>query len=367
MALIDQLESSREESEFPQIIIAPFETLHTWHERDGNILALHDLLIDPDFGMVATGQAAGFPATAFWQDQSDGVQIAIPAQRSLRVMLYNRSWAKELGFRNPPDSLEAWKEQACAASKQLATDSIGANDGTGGWLIDTDGLTIYAWLRSFGLQNAYDVQNGSYVFNQQESQEAFDFLKEVFEQGCSWFGRNPLPYEYFALRNALFISIDLSNLQEQVKVNDRLDVEDEWMILPYPGLEKPITIISGFSYGILKSDAAKDLASWLFIRWMSQPDVQARLLLTGGGIPLSPASLSIAGDAMPAYSQWQAAFAYIPLTEPPPITGTWQEARFILGDAANYALQSNVSQERIPEILAELDATIIEVLDYKGY
>ena len=367
MALADRLESALDGVETPQIIVAPSDTLHAWHERDGIILTLDDFVMDAQYGMVTTGQSAGFPAVAWWQDQSNGVQIAIPAQRGLHVMLYNRTWAKELGFFNSPDSKETWREQACAAAEALATDSIGANDGTGGWLVNTDGVTVYAWLRVFDLQNAYDSQNDSFSFEQIESNQAFTFLKEMADEGCAWIGRNPLPYEYFASRNALFISIDLTDLEAQVEINKRLGVADEWLILPYPGTEKPVTIISGLSYGILESNPQKELASWLFVRWMSLPDAQARLLLAGGGVPLSPGAMEIAGEALPAYSQWQTALSFIPLTEPPPITGAWQEARYILGDAAWYALQSNVSIERIPEILGELDATISEVLEYKGY
>jgi multiple sugar transport system substrate-binding protein len=367
MALADRLESALDEGGTPQIVVAPSETLHSWYERDGIILTLDDFVMDAAYGMVTTGQSAGFPASAWWQDQSNGIQIAIPAQRGLRVMLYNHTWAKELGFDNPPDSLKTWREQACAAAKALATDSIGANDGTGGWLVNTNGVTVYAWLRVFDLQNAYDPQNHSFSFEQTESNQAFTFLKEMVDEGCAWIGRNPLPYEYFASRNALFISIDLSDLEAQVETNKRLGVADEWLILPYPGTEKPVTIISGLSYGILESNPQKELASWLFVRWMSLPDAQARLLLAGGGVPLSPGAMEIAGEALPAYSLWETALSFVPLTEPPPITGAWQEARYILGDAAWYALQSNVSIERIPEILGELDATISEVLEYKGY
>jgi ABC-type glycerol-3-phosphate transport system substrate-binding protein len=57
--------------------------------------------MDPLYGL-SPADLADFPAVIWNQDDVDGKRFGVPAQRTARFLLYNQSWARELGFDSPP-------------------------------------------------------------------------------------------------------------------------------------------------------------------------------------------------------------------------------------------------------------------------
>ncbi len=362
MALVQEVDQAISSGEaLPQVVAAPSEHLLTWLERDEIILPLDELVAHPQWGLSEQQHAE--IALVFWlQDQSLDRQAGIPAQRSAQVLVYNRSWASELGFDAPPQTIEEFRDQACAASEALLNDRDRDNDGMGGWILDTDGLTIYSWLKSFEIESVVQGEPPEFVFNQPQAQQALTYLRVLLDSGCAWIARNPTPQDYFANRQALIYSANLLDLPIQVSAQARAGSPDEWTILPYPGHPRPTLVVSGISYGVLRSTPAAELAGWLFIRWMSSAENQARLLAAGGGLPVSVSAASLASDDMAQIPQWAGAAAWIPFAQPAPQAAGWRVARFVLEDAAWQAMQSYIPPEQIQNILAELDETVAEVL-----
>lgn len=362
MALVQEVDRSAAGGEvLPQVVAAPSEHLLTWLERDQIILPLDSLVSDPVWGLDEKQRAE--IALVFWlQDQSHDRQAGIPVQRSAQVLVYNQTWARELGFSTPPQTTETFREQACAAAQALRSDRDPGNDGMGGWILDTDGLTVYSWLKSFELESVVQGDPPVFVFNQPPALQALTYLRGLMDDGCAWIARDPAPYNYFANRQALFYSASLLDLPLQVSAQVRAASQDEWTLLPFPGHPRPTLVVSGLSYGVLRSSETAELAGWLFVRWMSLAENQARILTAGGGLPVSVSAASLAAKDMNKIPQWASVNAWIPIAQPAPQSSGWRVARHVLEDAARQAMQSYISPEQFTEILAELDATIAEVL-----
>ena len=364
-ALANQVEDGPFDAEYPQVVVAPSEHLLWWLENGNLVRSLNDLIADPYFGL-SEQQRADFPL-AFWQqDQSGGSQVGIPAQRDVPVMFYNQTWATELGFTQPPLTVNDFKEQACAAAFANAHDRFAANDGTGGWLINTDGLVVYSWLRSFGLEDALSGEPLQFQFNQPATEAALTFVRSMVDESCAWFSRTTASNEYFANRQALLYTGHLSDLALQSKTNTRLKSTDSWTVLPFPDSDRPVTVASGLSYGILHSNPAAEAAGWLFVRWMSQPENSAQLLLAGGGLPVSTAAVELAQSQMAETPQWAPSLQWMPTVQSAPPVAGWRIARFVLQDAFWQALQSFTTVEDFPLILEQIDATILEVQAQQG-
>ncbi len=364
-ALANQIEDGPFDAEYPQVVVAPSEHLLWWLENGNLVRSLNDLIADPYFGL-SEQQRADFPL-AFWQqDQSGGSQVGIPAQRDVPVMFYNQTWATELGFTQPPLTVNDFKEQACAAAFANAHDRFAANDGTGGWLINTDGLVVYSWLRSFGLEDALSGEPLQFQFNQPATEAALTFVRSMVDESCAWFSRTTASNEYFTNRQALLYTGHLSDLALQSKTNARLKSADSWTVLPFPDSDRPVTVASGLSYGILHSNPAAEAAGWLFVRWMSQPENSAQLLLAGGGLPVSTAAVELAQSQMAETPQWAPSLQWMPTVQSAPPVAGWRIARFVLQDAFWQALQSFTTVEDFPLILEQIDATILEVQAQQG-
>ncbi|MCX8024518.1 MAG: extracellular solute-binding protein, partial [Thermanaerothrix sp.] len=191
--------------------------------------------------------------------------------------------------------------------------------------------------------------------------EAWSFLRDLVDEGCAWVGRDPAPYNYFAQRRALFYSGELLDLAAQRAAMQRNSSQDVWTVRPYPGKSKPLVLVSGLSYGILRSTPEQELATWLFIRWLQAPEQQAVLVRAGGGYPMGPSTVARLEDYRAVNPQWGEALTFIPIAQIPPNTPNWRQAQWVVQDAFAQALQSTTPRTALPDILTELDATLADV------
>jgi ABC-type glycerol-3-phosphate transport system substrate-binding protein len=366
MVLAQNISAQIGSAALPQVVIAPSDDLLLWHRQADLLLPLNDLVTDAQWGFTEQ-QRADFPLV-FWQlDQDDGIQIGIPMQRTTTAIYYNQTWAAELGFRSAPASTEEFQAQACAAAEANNNDASRDNNGTGGWIVDTNGDTIYAWTRAFGLTSPFKGDPLKLSLEQPATRKAFEYLRGLVDQGCAWTsGLTEADEDLFAERRALFFTADLRDLPQVSSAMQRAGSGDEWTILPFPGPDKPTVVVSGLSYGILAGSPENNLAAWIFIRWMNQTDRELKLLEAGGGLPVSTSAIQAADDYRTQYPQWGQAIQWMPYAAATPNSELWASARLVLGDAAWQALQSYLPADQIPAILSQLDDTIYEINAQSG-
>lgn len=339
------------------IIAAPMEQLALWQEKANVIINLDDYIQDPKWGFSQDEISNFYPV--FWdQGIYDSRRLGIPAYRDAQILFYNQSWAQDLGFTNPPQTSNAFEMQICAAAKDV---KLKSNDGTGGWIINTAPLSMLSWIRTFGGGNIQQFDNQEYSFNTPQTQEAFSFLKKIQDEDCAWNSRLASPYEYFSNRQALIYAGTLMDIPSQMNSDKKFETSDKWTIIPYPSNAQEASMISfGPSYAILVDGSERQLAAWLFIRWMSDPERQAEIAFATGTFPLGPASSEILKDLAKTSSKWEAINPS--LLEAAPGSPSWTIVRSVLSDAAWQTFQSNTKSEDIPIYLETIDSTIQELI-----
>jgi multiple sugar transport system substrate-binding protein len=299
----------------------------------------------------------------FWNDNLVGGKLyGIPAQQSAAVLFYNATWAKELGFLSPPKTGEAFKLQTCAANALLRKDNDWQNDGLGGWIVSTDADTLFSWLNIFG---AVDLSTPIEKMNTTKVKTGFTYLFNLQASACAWSGRTPEPYDYFARREALAYSGTTQDIIPQSAAFTRNGAADEWQVIPYPGGEDSILLTNGLAYGVFKSDEQKELASWLFVRWMSQPVNQARLLQTSGSLPLGTKVLEYMTSFEKNYPLWQTSLALLPQAKSLPAQANGAIIRMVVEDAGTFLFKPEFTAEGIPDLLYQIDSTIKELSNRK--
>lgn len=353
--LQEQVETSLGTAQQPHVVAAPIEQLLTWRENARAVLALDDFIEDSQWGFTAQ-EAASFPRVFWQQDRLDERQLGIPAQRSTVVMFYNQSWARSLGFSAPPATLEEFRTQACAAAAQNGK-------GTGGWIVNTDPITLVSWMLAFQVNQPAKIGTPEYKFNNSAVNEMFLYLRQLYDDGCAWISRNPTPYEYFSDRQALFYTSWLQDIPVQARTNQRLESEDQWTVIPFPSKgQKPPVVASGPSFAVLVASPEEQLASWLLIKWLVQPENLARLVEADGAWPGTIAAVDLLTDFRDQYPQWNQSLGWIPLAEPAPRLPAWRIIRKIYQDVAWQIFRTDTKPEQIPTYLQQVDETIPEVL-----
>ncbi len=297
---------------------------------------------------------------AFWQQEEiNGKRWAVPLARSAHFLIYNSTWGRELGFAHPPKTAEQFRQQACAANAALRADADVRNDGYGGWMVDTHWQTAYTWLLAF---EGTVWENGIYHFDTTANRAALTFLKELYDEHCAWLPLDVAPAEGFARRLALIVSGDLSDLTEFEAALTRAQSKDEWTLIPYPGPRHTAVSTYGVSLAILRTAPARQLAAWLFLRWLFSPENQARWATESGFLPLRVAALNLLEEYRAAHPQWEAALEYTPSLQTTPPTASWRTLRYVLADGMTHIFRLNLPPEQIPTVLQEMQATSQELV-----
>ncbi|MGA2490961.1 MAG: extracellular solute-binding protein [Anaerolineales bacterium] len=353
-SLFDAVNTALDSDQPPDLVVALPEQTLAW-EANGAVVDLNPYLGDPQWGLPA-GDKADIPSIFLAQDNVNGKQLGLPAQRSAHFVFYNQTWAHELGFDNPPATAEDFRRQACAANASFLLDKDLTNDAKGGWVVDTDWQTTYSWLLAFGggVTHASD-----YDFHTDSNLAALQFIKGLSDSHCAW--PSETPYDSFASRTALFISGDLSELPAEMEAMTRLKNSDAWTVIPFPGSQGSVLVTYGPSYTVLKSTPAKDLAAWLFARWLLSPENQSQWVEETGLFPLRNSVLGMIQPYRQASPQWDAAVGYLSLAQDVPQLASWRKVRYVLEDGMDVLFLENLSVDKLPSVLDEMDSMAQEV------
>ncbi len=337
----------------PQAVLAPSAQLNGWL-GEGRLVDLNGYLSQPEVG-IGANQLKDYNPLYWQQDQTGEAQAGIPALRTAYGLIYNRAWAAELGFQNPPATPAEFKEQACAAAKVNNRSEYLDKRGTGGWLVDLSPEVALAWLEAFGAQVLPASPSEAFRFDRPEAEDALAFLHEMQAEGCLWLGKSPTPYDYFAGRYALFISGSLQDLAPVQKTLQNLENGDDWAFIAYPSQAgRAFVLAEGYSFGVYRGEPRAQLAAWLFVRWLSLPENQSRLEGVYPSLPVGVGRESLqAGDA--AEFPWT---HILPLEKqavrPAPSLPSWVVVRRPLADAY-WQVFNLAAPEQLKDILPELD------------
>ncbi len=360
-ALDAQLSDGVKKKSLPGVVAVPPENIAHLQQSSSTVVDLKPYYTDVQWGLSAQETSDFFPV--FWQEIGPGaVSYSFPALRTMPVLVYNQTWAKELGFSSPPIFPADFGAQSCAAAKANRLTYNPDLYGTGGWIVDTSSPVIYSWLAAGGgIPN--QLPQDALVLDNSTNQATFATLRKLFDDNCIWTSRNPTPFAYFAQRQALFYSATVDELPTQASNLAQQKSSDQWTVLAYPTdrTEQKIQTF-GTSFAVLKASPAQQLAGWLFIRWMTLPRIQARLAAAGSVLPVRISALDLMADYKNANPQWSQAAAWLDRAGTMPVQSWWRIEQRVLEDAAWQIFQPFTKAGQIPDILQELDSTSKELL-----
>lgn len=350
--LYENVTSSLSKPEQPDLVIALPEHAQEWFENNA-VINLNDYVEDATYGFDSSDIA-----DAFWnQDLAGDARIAIPAQRTAQILLWNETWANELGFNSAPTSIENFRKQTCGAHASKLKDEFTENDTTGGWFVNTEAMTAYSWLLAF---DGGIVEEGNYRFMNPNNIDSFRFMRELSESSCAWQSTND-PILSFANREALLITTSLEELPTVARVFANLNNQDTWKVLPFPNAENGVVVVYGSSYVIMNSNDEKQLASWLFVKWLLDNQQDARFVEATHLFPLRSSTLNLLSDYAKSHPQWKQAVELISQGQLQPQLGSWRTIKIMLGDGFTHMYRVNTPSGQVAAILAQMENTAREL------
>jgi multiple sugar transport system substrate-binding protein/sn-glycerol 3-phosphate transport system substrate-binding protein len=275
--------------------------------------------------------------------------------QSANVLVYNFTWADELGFPNPPQTSAELKEVTCAAA---AANAEKGEDfaGTGGLVYYPSATNWLHFLYAFGGDELNDDRT-AYDFTSQEAIDTSMYILDLKENGCVW-QTESYPNPEQAQRKALITMSSTAGLPYYEAAFAEENNEDEWGFIAAPGPDGQMAV-NAFQQmlGVIPSTEEEELASWLFVKWLTSPEIQARWIRASGYYGTQYSTEELVSDYAEENPVWATGvdLAAIGPSEPQTFPA-WSAVRSAVGDAAA-ELYNAASEDEVVAILETLTQT----------
>jgi multiple sugar transport system substrate-binding protein len=357
--LEDKVNAGIQSGDLPHVAQAYTSALYNWDTVD-LVVDLNQFVSDKTYGLSQEEVDDIYPAVFNLGINAEGERLAWPLSQSANALVYNFTWAKELGFDSAPTTPEELKEQLCAAAEANATDDNPDNDGTGGFVYSSTTSDFLGFLHAFG-GDILTNDGTAYEFNTPEAKAAALFINDLRDNGCT-FETESYPNPEQANRLALVTASSTSGLPYYGYAFADANNEDEWGFLPFPGPDGGKGTVSwSQTMGILKSTPEQEMASWIFMKFLTSPEIQAKWIEASGYLPTHFSTEGMLTDYVASVPQYQSTMEIASLGQAEPEIAAWFSVRRALEDsvAMMYAAESDAE---IDTILAELDVTAAELV-----
>jgi len=320
-------------------------------------------LNDPTWGLTAEEKADFFSA---FLEQSvhpafGNQRLGFPPNRSVEGLFYNLTWLQELGFDGPPTTPEEFRDMACTAAEANG-------DGTGGYILRDDASAVAAWTYAFG-GNVLSEDGTGYVYNGQATVDAVTFLKGMLDDGCAYFFTEGYPNPELAGRRAIFTQGSSSGLPYYASdiatvAEEKGTDPDEWgfTAIPHTTAEPTIDIYGG-DVMIPNTTPEIQLASWIFVKWLTSPENQAQWVRISNYFPTRASTADFLGDYISENSQWGAAFNLLQYGVFEPQLISYQSVRDAAQQAFNEIMQGADIQETLDNLTEEANELQAELME----
>ncbi|HEY3115790.1 MAG TPA: ABC transporter substrate-binding protein [Chloroflexota bacterium] len=334
----------------PPDMVAAYETYASDYYEAGALIPFDDYVRSPKYGLLPQEVADYIPsymeATHF--SQYGGKQLTFPYTKSDLVLFTNMDLLRPLGFQKPAATWDEFLTHCRAAVRSgrqcyAAAIDPSAFDGVvfsyGGEVISPDGkkalfdqppgiktLQLYETLGKEKL--AYQIQG-------------------IDDQNDLVAGR-----ALYMMRSSTSVPFLASGFSD----NSKWEVS----IIPQGGSPKPVTVLYGANISIMKSTPEKQLAAWLFIKWLTRPDVTARwgLDTSNGYFPVRQSALGQATaatflDSNPRFKQ---ALEVSRSGKVEPSARGWNEVRNYIADAMTGLITGKMTADQAQQMLMQKSA-----------
>jgi multiple sugar transport system substrate-binding protein/sn-glycerol 3-phosphate transport system substrate-binding protein len=312
----------------PNLVVAYQNQSATYAVADA-MVDMNALVESPKWGLTDEEQADFFPGF-YAQDvfpTFGNARLGFPLYRSMEMMYYNADWLKELkdagaiDFDGPPTTPEQFKAAACAAvenpfSKAVAEPSLG-------YELSVDASRFASWTFAQG-GDVFDYNTGQYTYDNEAAVAAMEFIQDLFNEGCATIVTERYGDQTdFGTGRLLFTVGSTSGLPFYGSAIEAGVGDFEWNVAPVPyTTSDPVTNIYGASNSIPKTTPEGELAAWLFLKFMANPEQQAKWAEISNYFPVRFSVAEGLGDLFASLPQYETGYSYLEYGRfEPPVPG----------------------------------------------
>jgi multiple sugar transport system substrate-binding protein/sn-glycerol 3-phosphate transport system substrate-binding protein len=276
----------------------------------------------------------------------------------MEVMYYNMDWLTELGYTAPPKTPAEFKEMACKAAQQPFSKYAG--EGSIGYEFDPgDASHIAAWTFAFG-GDIFDNKTNQYTYNSEAAIAAATFIQDLFNSGCATLVTERYGDQTdFGAGKLLFTTSSSSGLPFYKTAVEEGGAQFTWSVGPIPyTTEEPVMNVYGASVSMPKTNEERQLATWIFLKYYTSPEVQAKWAMASQYFPVRASVASELEGYFAENPAYKIAFDLLQYSKFEPPTPGYDFVRTEVGTA----LAAIVDGADVVETLNELNDTANQIL-----
>lgn len=302
----------------PNLVVAYQNQAATYQLADA-LVDMRPLVQSEKWGLSEQDQEDFFPGffNADIFPTFDNARLGFPPNRSMEVMYYNSEWLQELGYDGPPTTPDEFKEMACAATQQPF--SKAAAEGSMGYELSVDASRFASWTFAFG-GDVYDYENNQYSYDNEAAVAAMQFIQDLFDEGCATIVAESYGDQTDFGNGTLLFTVGSSSGLPFYRDAVDAGAGFEWSVGAIPHTtDEPVMNVYGASVSIPKSTPEKELATWLFVKYYTSPEIQARWAKASNYFPVRQSVADELSDYFAQNPAYQKAFDLLKYskTEPP--------------------------------------------------
>jgi multiple sugar transport system substrate-binding protein/sn-glycerol 3-phosphate transport system substrate-binding protein len=281
----------------------------------------------------------------------------------MEVLYYNQDWLTELGYDGPPTTPEEFSEMACAAVEQPFSKNQDPSLSVG-YEISTDASRFSSFVFARG-GDTYDYENNRFTLNTPEAVAAMTWMQDLFNQGCAiLIAENFGDQTDFGNGKNLFTVGSSSGLPFYVTaVTDGEAGGFEWSVAAIPHTTAdPVQNIYGASVSVPRTDPATQLAAWLFIKYYTSPEIQARWAVASNYFPVRESVAEGLGDYFATFPAFETAFNLLEFGHTEPPVAGYDNVRDVIEQAYNRILAGEDPATVLAEAEEEANALLEEAM-----
>lgn len=296
----------------------------------GALVPLDPYADDAGVGLSAADHDDIYPG--FWQAATysslGGKMLSFPFAASALAMYYNLTALKAAGIKAPPRTWEEFEKACSAVSKGNVT----------GYAYAEDAFTFEGWLYSRGARPLSEDRTTA-TFNGAEGVTSLELLSRLATERTAWRPEgNGADRAAFAQGQAVLTFAPTTAVAGYAQAIGAAGAKFEWGVTAPPQKDpaNPRTVMTVAGLCIPKSDEARQLAAWLFIRWLAGADQSAAWAAGTGYGPIRQSALDrLSAEDWPAQNKVLAqAFAEVtPFAYPEPDVPGWERIAQAMEDA----------------------------------
>lgn len=347
-----KLKDSAEAGTLPELAIRPSGV--AWSLGDA-VMPMQRYANDARFGLTDSDLADIYPAMLdTTRDPKSDELVDFPLGGEGVVLIYNIDRLAVNNYFVAPDSWPLFKEICQNTTKDMTND--GKVDVFGfGFTPRADFAT--AWLNSRGGSIISD--DGTHTtFNGGEGVKTLTTLQEAAASGCVYRSQAADAIRDFARGKVAMIfalTTQLPDIFNAVEAQGGF----RWGVSPVPyGRRSPTLTISGPAWIMLRSTPARQLATWLFVRWFSETPQTVRWSQLTGLLPLRKSAALGLSNLFTLNAGFKVAFDLLEVAQAQPDIPQWGSIAELLVHAVNAAVDGNDPTQVLNEAAKAADALL---------